>query len=664
MSRLKPPAFRLEALEDRATPAIFGEPWLDGRHLTLSFAPDGAAISGVGSNLAGVFAGFSTPDTARLEILRAFQTWAATANLNLGIVGDNGAAFGSAGAIQNDPRFGDIRVGARVLAGDVVAVTAPFSLLTANSGDFILNAGKAFAVGNVAGKYDLFTVALQEAGHTLGVGNNANTASAMYEVYGGARTGLVAADVSAIRALYGARAADGSEGSAGNGTTDTATSFAAALEADLTTVQDVDTYRYVADGAAGRYFRVKAAGLSLVAAKLEVLDAGGLVIGSAQAASPLQNDVTVYVPELVPGAAYYLRVSAARTDVFGVGSYRLAADATEAGPAAADPNALVNTETSTNNNVGNATVVVPSAGPYDYSFRSSLASSSDVDFFRVRSPAAGASRLVITVAGVGQSTFLPNVDVYSAAGVKLATKVIAQTAGTVVLSLEAVTASTDYLIRVASTLDKTGNYDVVADFRASLPAMKGATGVLTSAVRSTAATLYIYQSQTVQLNLLANLVSGPDFIGLARIFDYKNRVVFELYSLTGVLSTGQVFLPKGVYRIQAASLTSATINFSLTLFGVTDPIGTDPTDTTGNPSGGGETPPSPPPPPDDTTTVGITPTTTTTTTDPATGTTTTTTTAVDSTAGTTTTTTTLTDAVSGTTTTTSVVIEATQIVWF
>jgi hypothetical protein len=358
-------------------------------------------------------------------------------------------------------------------------------------------------------------------------------------------------------------------------------------------------------------------------------------------------------------------VSAARADAFGVGSYRLAADATAAGPAAADPNALVNTETSANNSVGTATVVAPSGGPYDYSFRGSLAAWYDVDYLRVRSPAAGATRLTVTVAGVGQSTFLPDVEVYSAAGVKLPTTIVAQTAGTAVLSLDHVAAGTDYLIRVSSLLGKTGNYDVVADFRASLPVMKGATGVLTSAVRSTAATLIIYQSQTVQLNLLANLVSGADFVGLARILDYKNRVVFDLYSLTGVLSTGQVFLPKGVYRIETASLTSATINFSLTLFGVTDPIGTDPTDTTGDPYGGGSQPPPPPPPPppDPTETVGVTPTTTTTTTDPTTGSTTTTTTTVDSTARTTTTET-KTLSPTGTLLSTAKVVEATQIVWF
>ena len=64
MTRPKSPAMRLDVLEDRVTPAIFGEPWLDGRHLTLSFAPDGAAISGIGSSLSSVFTGFGSAERA------------------------------------------------------------------------------------------------------------------------------------------------------------------------------------------------------------------------------------------------------------------------------------------------------------------------------------------------------------------------------------------------------------------------------------------------------------------------------------------------------------------------------------------------------------------------------------------------------------------------
>ena len=183
----------------------------------------------------------------------------------------------------------------------------------------------------------------------------------------------------------------------------TATTFAGALEADLTTAADVDVYRYTADSSDGRWFRIKAAGLSLVAAKLEVIDGMGQVVGSAQAVSPLQNDVTVYVPELVPGATYYLRVSSASTDVFGVGAYRVAADTTADGQDEPDPYALADNEVDGNNTIAAATVVSTSAGPYGYSFRSSVTASTDVDYFRVHSPSSstGTTKLMVNVSAVG-----------------------------------------------------------------------------------------------------------------------------------------------------------------------------------------------------------------------------------------------------------------------
>src|SRR4051812_45129125 len=101
-----PTPLGVEALESRDLPATFGTPWPDGQHLTLSFAPDGTPIGGTASNLSAVL-----DSNARLAALRAFQTWAQFANVNIGLMGDTGAAFGTGGAVQGDSRFGDIRVG-------------------------------------------------------------------------------------------------------------------------------------------------------------------------------------------------------------------------------------------------------------------------------------------------------------------------------------------------------------------------------------------------------------------------------------------------------------------------------------------------------------------------------------------------------------------------
>lgn len=609
MTRLQRSTLLLETLEDRATPAIFGQPWIDGRHLTLSFAGDGTPISGVGSDLGTVFSSVGN-DTAKLQMLKAFQTWAVWANLNVGVVSDANLAFGTAGAIQGDPRFGDIRVGARVLAGDVVTITAPFSLLTPNSGDIIVNSSKDFTSIGLT-RYDLFTVFLQESGHSFGINNSDDPASVMYEQYANTRMGLSAGDIAGIRSLYGARTADLFEGLFGNSTMETATTYAGALEADLTTTSDVDTYAYTADSADGKWFRIKAAGLSLVAAKLEVLDGTGQVIGSSQAVSPLQNDVSVYVPELVSGATYYLRVSSASTDVFGVGAYGLAVDSGAGGGSQSDPYALVDNEVARNNTIADATAVAPSAGPYGYSFRSSLSSSSDVDYFTIHAPttSTGSTKLTINVSAVGSTLIRPDVAVYTAGGVELAVHTVADTGSSIVLSLDSLTTGTDYIIRVANAGTDSGNYDFVATFSsAGAPTMMGARGRLDGFQNSTSATLTVYQSQTIQLNQLASIQGGADAISRVRIYDALNQVVFERFSLSGQDDTAQVFLGRGVYRIEVKNLTMAYFDFSLTIFGVSDPIGsksTDPTlDPTTDPTSTG-TPP--PPPPDGTTTVKITP---------------------------------------------------------
>src|SRR5438067_10773554 len=66
----------LERLEDRDVPAVFGTPWPDGQHLTLSFAPDGTAVDGRASTLTTTLNGQTLGANWQREILRAFQTWA------------------------------------------------------------------------------------------------------------------------------------------------------------------------------------------------------------------------------------------------------------------------------------------------------------------------------------------------------------------------------------------------------------------------------------------------------------------------------------------------------------------------------------------------------------------------------------------------------------
>ena len=191
---------KLEVLEGRDVPAstVSCTPWPDADHLTVSFAPDGTEISGSPNSLSQVLA--SSGPNAEQAVLASFQTWADYADINLGLVADGGEAFGVGKAIEGDSRFGDIRVGAIPLASDVIAITSPFDYLSTYTGDVVLNASQGIGT-----TYNLSTVALHEAGHALGLPDNNNPTSVMYEYYTGTNNTLSAADIAAIQGLYGVR---------------------------------------------------------------------------------------------------------------------------------------------------------------------------------------------------------------------------------------------------------------------------------------------------------------------------------------------------------------------------------------------------------------------------------------------------------------------------
>src|SRR3954465_14761212 len=94
---------RLEHLEDRCTPALWGNPWPDATHLTVSFAPDSTLLAGQNSTL---FSTLSWRPGWQTEVLRALQTWAVQAGVNFSVTGDGGQALGVAGRPQGDLRFG------------------------------------------------------------------------------------------------------------------------------------------------------------------------------------------------------------------------------------------------------------------------------------------------------------------------------------------------------------------------------------------------------------------------------------------------------------------------------------------------------------------------------------------------------------------------------
>ena len=147
--------FVFERLESRIVRAAVGLPWRDPLHLTISFAPDGTAIAGDSSVLfQDLDAQFPSAAAWQDDIVSAFQTWAAQTNISVDMMTDNGAPFGTAGLMQGDPRFGDIRIGARPMSPEVMAITAPPDPYMSGtlSGDMILNSAADINPSNL---YDI-----------------------------------------------------------------------------------------------------------------------------------------------------------------------------------------------------------------------------------------------------------------------------------------------------------------------------------------------------------------------------------------------------------------------------------------------------------------------------------------------------------------------------
>src|SRR5262249_53244518 len=133
-------------------------------------------------------------------ILSAAQTWAAKTNLNFQSVTDNDLPSGSGNYEQGDPGFGDIRIGGFNFGTSTLAMAylPPQANNYSIAGDIVFNTGANFNIGST---YDLYSVALHEFGHALGLLHSSVGGAVMAPSYTYA-TGLTNDDTAGIRNIY------------------------------------------------------------------------------------------------------------------------------------------------------------------------------------------------------------------------------------------------------------------------------------------------------------------------------------------------------------------------------------------------------------------------------------------------------------------------------
>jgi Matrixin len=319
--------------------AALGDHFTYDSRITYSFMPDGTSVGGVPSALFSTLNAKFATATWEAQIEQAASIWENAADLNLAHVSDGGQAVGSSGAQQDDPRFGDIRIGAVPLSSGTLAVTflAPPANGGTDAGDILLNSNINWQVNS---NYDLMTVMVHEFGHSLGLGDVSsptNPFPVMYGNYEGISQALTADDSAGIRFVDGVRQFDAyningvrnlSYLTAPNISGSFGSNAQLAIPSlDITTGGDSEWfYVTVPSTTTGRMtVSVQSTNLSSLSPKVMVYNSSLGLVGQALAANSMGATVSVSM-SVAANQGYYIKVLAA-PGYGAIGSYGLLVNA-------------------------------------------------------------------------------------------------------------------------------------------------------------------------------------------------------------------------------------------------------------------------------------------------------------------------------------------------
>ncbi len=352
----------LEGLESRIVLySATGSAWPNPQIITISFMPDGTNLGGgVTSNLSSTL-----NNNANLSgkwesvILQAAQTWAQQTNINFEVVPDDGAPAGSGPDEQGGTGFGDIRIGGYNFNCSTLALTyqPPQDNNFSIAGDMTFNTGQSFNIGST---YDLYTVAMHEFGHALGLNESSVSNAVEYGTYTGRKTALASDDIVGIRSIYsanGPRTADAyNTGGASDGTLSNAASITSLINTtsltglvpnlDISTAGRSEYFTFTAPSGTGSGLEVdlQSTGLSLLSPKLTVYSSNGsTVLATANGEGEYGTTLTLSISGVTAGEKFYVLAQGADSTEMGTGNYALGLNfkgntpPTEPSPVVAEP---------------------------------------------------------------------------------------------------------------------------------------------------------------------------------------------------------------------------------------------------------------------------------------------------------------------------------------
>jgi hypothetical protein len=615
----------VEQLDDRCVPAVFDVPWADPRHLTLGFAPDGTNTSDGMSNLFQAFGAQLPQSVWQGDILRAVETWADMANINVGVVPDGGQAFGTIGSVQGDGRFGDIRIGGAPMALSTLALSTPPDpfLPGTLAGDILFNT----SVHLTASTFDLYSVALHEVGHALGLPENSDPTSVMNGNLRSLPEQLSANDVAAIQALYGALPADPSAVAVGASPLSPATVLVPATPGvasgqvplvaygDLTAAGTTDGYSFqVPAGYSGSMtLRVRTAGISLLDPTVSLYDSTGALVASGSVNDPTGGEVVLQVSATTPGATYFVQIAGPAAGGFGIGRYALAVSFDRATgvsstrlesvlqgpydtlsgtdlagvlltgrPASTPP--LHNTTATA---IPLATSIGTGALP-TYQTLGNLHGEGATDYYQLVAPnSTGPVVLSAAVAGLGSHGARPRVQLFDSSGQPVTVDVMVNDGGTYAIQAVGLTPGQTYYLRVSTgESEQSGGYALAVDFnQATTILSQVSTGQLTTAASTAENTLFVANPAYFRISLSMATGDGEDDGVVSTsppsiqmtLRDSTGAIVFSLTTGPGHWgASAAVLLAPGQYSVSftgPATGITQPLNFTVRLAPLSDPIG-------------------------------------------------------------------------------------------
>lgn len=627
-SKFRPSRIRsLEALEPRLTMNGDSE-WHSAQSLTLSFAADGTSVSGQANQMDAVMIQAGIPNW-RQTVISAFQTWAQAANINVGLVTDNGQALGIQGQAHNDGRFGDIRIAGIPLSLDTYGEAIPESRTMAGtwSGDVIFNTNAPWT-----SEADLFAVALHEAGHVFGLDHSVDPLSPMFKHGIAATSGPTTADVSAIQSLYGPRKDDVYDAAQPNSTIAKSSRIPHSeavdgytgqtpliVYGDLLNTSDKDVFELpVLTGYHnGLTFDLVTRGISFLSAKFSVMDRNGNILDQVTTTDHSGSKVSLHITSATEGK-YYLKVETASSDIYASGSYAIVTKydtllttpqdtidrvtlegfqwqaRTDDSLATVDTRNLLSTGTVVLSNdshqddsTSTATILKPSV---DTSARrafqvvGTISDSTDLDLYRIRSQNSPSSTrgLTILIESLEFGGLVPSITVLDKTGVVMPVTMITSGNGEVLLRVSGIEQNKDYFVQIASGYQSTGNYAMVATFDDIAPTR---TSVVTDSLSATEpvhdSTLFVARPQLISFALQSSSASASASSSAiwATIFDESHRTVAFLGSeIGGYRSSNAILLQPGTYFVQVESRDASGQNptdaqFQFFMDHISDPVG-------------------------------------------------------------------------------------------